>query len=208
MRIVAFDCETGGLDCKQHDLLTVYFCVLDDYFNVIDELDLKLKPNEGSPRVTEEAMKVTGIDLEQHLADPQTVTYSEAQPVIAKFLAKHLVNKKPRTLQPAGHNVTFDIGFLQEFILKPEYWGKFFTHRIIDTTPITNFLKLIGWWPQELGRLESIVKYLNIPLRKAHDAKADTLMFVDVLKAMVQIFKDKKSQVSGVDLSEISSIER
>lgn len=208
MKLVAFDTETGGLDPSKHDVLTAYFAVLDSSFNVIAELDLKLKPDGRQPVVTDEAMKVNKIDLEKHLADPETLTYSQAKMVLARFLADNLEEKKLRTLQPAGHNVPFDIDFIQTHILPKENWSKFFTHRIIDTSSISNFLKLISWWPDEIGSLTSIVKYLGIPMRNAHTAKDDTLMFVDTLRAMVRIFKDKKADVSGVDLSVLSSLER
>ena len=40
---VALDTETGGLDPKTSDLLTIYIGIADENFKVIDELDLKLK---------------------------------------------------------------------------------------------------------------------------------------------------------------------
>jgi DNA polymerase III epsilon subunit-like protein len=209
MKLVAFDTETGGLNPLEQDLLTAYFAVLDENLNVVAELDLKLKPNDGRrPVVTEEAMKVNGIDLEKHLLDPETLTYSEGKSKLALFLASNLTDKKARTLQPAGHNVDFDVKFVQTHLLPQEIWGKLFTHRTIDTSHITSFLKLIKWWPESVGSLTSIVKYLGLPMRNAHNAKGDTLMFVDVLKAMISIFKDKKAEVSGVDLSVLRSLER
>lgn len=209
MKIVAFDSETGGLDPNEHDLLTAYFAILDDALNVVDELYLKLKPDDGrAPAVTEEAMKVNGIDLNAHMADPETLPYSEAKKVLALFLAKHLVEKKKKTLVAAGHNISFDISFIQKYVLPKKTWDQLFTHRYLDTMPVAVFLKFVKWWPEEIGTLTSIVKHLNLPMRNAHNAKDDTLMFVDVLKAIFSIFKDKKSEVAGIDLSAISSIER
>lgn len=209
MRIVAFDTETGGLDHTREDILTAYFAVLDDSLNVIDELDLKLKPdNNREPVVTEGAMKVNGIDLKKHMEDPATLTYSEAKKAIALFLVRHLENKKKKSLVAAGHNIPFDIGFLQHHILPKTTWDQFFSHRSLDTMPIAVFLKFVQWWPEEIGSLSSIVKHLNLPVRNAHNAKDDTLMFVDVLRAILKIFKDKKSHVAGIDLSAISSVER
>lgn len=209
MRLVAMDCETGGLDPKEQDLLTAYFAILDENLNIIAELDLKLKPNDNrQPVVTVEAMRVNGINLEQHMADPETLTYSEGKSKLALFLASNLVNKKARTLQPAGHNVDFDVRFVQAHLLPQTIWEKLFTHRTIDTSHITSFLKLIAWWPETIGSLTSIVKHLGLPMRNAHNAKEDTLMFIDVLRAMVSIFRNKKAEVTGVDLFVLKALER
>ena len=61
---LAFDCETGGLDPKQADILTLYMGILDEDFKVLEELDLKLKPNSGLPRADAGALKVNKIDLQ------------------------------------------------------------------------------------------------------------------------------------------------
>ena len=41
------DNEMGGLEKEQYSLLTSYLLATDDNFNVIAELDLRLKPNDG-----------------------------------------------------------------------------------------------------------------------------------------------------------------
>ena len=88
---IPLDTETGGLDPKTSDLLTIYIAVADENFQILDELDLKLKPDGDRLPVTEPgAMKVNGIDLQKHLADPTTITYSEAKNRISAMLKKYL----------------------------------------------------------------------------------------------------------------------
>lgn len=209
MKLLALDTETTGLDPEFHDVLTAYFAVLDHNLNVVADLDLKLKPDNGIfENVQEEAMRVNKINLEEHLADPETITYSQAKLKLAKFLMDNLENKKGKTLQPAGHNVNFDLDMINEHIMDKATWGKLVHYRAVDTMPVTSFLKLIGWWGEEIGSLVSIVKYLGLPMRNAHNAKADTHMFIDVLRKMIDIFKDKKSSVTGIDQSILKSLER
>lgn len=196
-----FDTETGGLDPKLADLLTIYMAVMDENFKIIDEVDLKVKPDGGRLPVCEAgALKVNGIDVAKHLADPETITYSEAKTRITTMLRKHL-RKTGRysNLIPLGHNVSFDVGFLQQHILPKDEWDKIIHYRTVDTSTIVNFLKDCGWFPRELGNLGSVVEYLGVPKRAAHNAKEDTLMCVDCYKGILGVMDSKKggSQASA-----------
>jgi len=191
---IPMDTETGGRDPKKTDLLTVYMGVMDENFQLVDEIELKVKPDGGRlPNVEQEALNVNKIDIAKHLADPETITYSEAKVKIVTMLKKHLKkNGRYSNLVPMGHNVTFDFGYLQEYILPKEEWEKILHYRYVDTMPIVNFFKDCGWFPRELGNLGSVVDYLGVPRRNAHSAKDDTLMCVDSYKAMLAIMASKK----------------
>lgn len=191
---IPFDTETGGLDPKLADLLTIYMCVMDENFKILDEVDLKVKPDGGRLPVCEAgALKVNKIDVAKHLADPETKTYSEAKTIIVAMLRKHLKKTgRYSNLVPVGHNVPFDIGFLQQHILPKDEWDKIIHYRIVDTSVIVSFLKDVGWFPRELGNLGSVVEYLGVPKRDAHNAKEDTLMCVDCYKSILQLMNSRK----------------
>lgn len=196
---IPLDTETGGLDPKTSDLLTIYIAVADENFQILDELDLKLKPDGDRLPVTEPgAMKVNGIDLQKHLADPTTITYSEAKNRISAMLKKYLKkNGRYSNLVPMGHNIPFDLNMIWHHIMNKEEWEKFCHYRNIDTNPIIWLLKDSGWFPSDLGNLGSIVDFLNLPKRNAHSAKEDTLMMVDVYKKLLEIMKSKKESSGG-----------
>src|SRR5277367_5286674 len=84
------DSETGGLDPKKSDILTLYIAVTDEDLKIIDGLDLKLKPNDRLPICDARALEVNKIDLQAHLANPETITYSEAKVKITAFAKKYL----------------------------------------------------------------------------------------------------------------------
>jgi DNA polymerase III epsilon subunit-like protein len=196
---IPMDTETGGRNPKTTDLLTIYIAVMDAEFKILDELDLKVKPDGGRlPVCEQEALNVNKIDVAKHLADPETITYSEAKVKIVTMLKKHLKKTgRYSNLIPMGHNVPFDIGYLQHYILPQDEWEKILHYRIVDTMPVVNFLKDCGWFPRELSNLGSVVDYLGVPRRNAHSAKDDTLMCVDSYKAMLAIMASKKEgQVS------------
>lgn len=198
---VAMDSETGGLRAKQADVLTLFMAIVDEDFKVLDELNLKLKPDGRLPIVEEGAMAVNKIDLAKHLADPETVTYSVARTKILAFAKKYL-RKRGRysNLIPLGQNVSFDIKFILEHIMSEEEWENHFSYNVEDTKPASLFLKRCGWLPKEIGTLKSLVEFFNIPRREAHEAKGDVHMTIDVYKAMIALMKSKKEGGANQDL--------
>lgn len=198
---VCMDSETGGLNPKQSDVLTLFMAVVDENFKIIDELDLKLKPSDRLPVADAGALAVNKIDLKKHLEDPNTVTYSVAKTKIIEFVKKYL-KKRGRfsNLIPLGQNVMFDLGFIWEHIMPKEEFESIFSYNIEDTKTASLFLKRCGWLPPEIGTLKSLVEYFNIPRREAHEAKGDVAMTIDVYKALVDFTKSKKENGSSQDL--------
>jgi DNA polymerase III epsilon subunit-like protein len=192
---LAFDVESGGLNPTTSDLLTIYLAIVDENFKVVEELDLKLKPDGGRLPVAEAgALKVNGIDLHKHLADPETITYSEAKEKIVVLLKKYLKKRgKYSNITPLGQNVDFDIRFLQHHVLCPEEYNKYIHYGKMDTKMISDFFKACSWFPKDVGNLGSIAKHLNVTLSNAHNARADTLACVEVYKKMVELMESKKN---------------
>jgi DNA polymerase III epsilon subunit-like protein len=190
---LAFDSETGGLEVSA-DMLTLYMAIVDENFKVLEELDLKLKPDGGRLPVAEAGvLKVNGIDLHKHLADPETITYSEAKEKIVVLLKKYLKKRgRYSNLTPLGQNVDFDIKFLQHHILQPEEYNKYIHYGKMDTKMISDFFKACGYFPPDVGNLSSIAKHLNVTLSNAHNARSDTLACVEVYKKMVELMASKK----------------
>lgn len=191
---LAFDSETGGLNPKTADMLTLYMAIVDEDFKVLEELDMKLKPDGGRLPIAEAgALKVNGIDLHEHLADPTTITYSEAKVKVITLVKKYLKkNGRYSNIRPLGQNVQFDIDWLQEHILPKDEYDKMVHYGKVDTKVCVDFLKDAGWFPKDIGNLGSIVAYLNIPMGKAHTARADTLATVEVYKKLLELMASKK----------------
>jgi DNA polymerase III alpha subunit (gram-positive type) len=199
--LLAFDSETGGLNPKLADILTLYMSVVDEEFRVVDEIDLKLKPDTGMPRADAGALRVNGINIQDHLANPATITYSEGKVKILEFLRKYLKkNGRYSNLRPFGQNIQFDIDFVQEHLIPKDEWDKHVHYGKVDTKQCVDFLKDAGWFPRDLGSLGSVVDYLGLPKRAAHNAKEDTLMTIDVYKKIMEIMKSKKEGGSQQDL--------
>jgi DNA polymerase III epsilon subunit-like protein len=199
--LVCMDSETGSLRPKNGDILTLFMAVVDEDFKLLDELDLKLKPNDRLPIAEPGALEVNKIDLQKHMADPTTLTYKEARLKITEFIKKYLKKRgRYSNLIPLGQNVSFDLKFIWEYIIPEEEWENLFSYNVEDTKTASLFLKRCGWLPKELGTLKSLVEYFNIPKREAHEAKGDVHMTLDVYKKLIELMASKKENGSSQDL--------
>lgn len=210
---VCFDTETGGLNENTSDLLTAFFCVMDEDYKILEELNLKLKPNEGRIPVAEAgALKVNGINIQQHLADPETTCYAEGKAKLIEMLSKYLKKQgKFSNLIGMGYNILgFDIRWIQKHLLDQETFQSILHYKSWDVMQDVDFLKRAGWFPKSLGSLTTVVDYLEIPKRNAHTAKDDVMMTIDVAKKIMEMMKSKKENGgtgAGTDLISLLEIE-
>ena len=196
-----FDSETGGLNPDEADLLTFYMCIMDENFKICDEIYLKLKPDDRLPIAEAGALRVNGIDIKAHLEDPNTVTYSQGKKQLETMLKK-FSQKIGRTMniRPLGYNVPFDENWTWKHLMSRTDWLKYMHYKRIDVMERVDFLKESGWFPNDLGSLGTVVDYLQVPKRAAHNAKEDTLMCVDVYRKLLEVMKSKKDGGSAQDL--------
>ena len=151
-------------------------------------------------------MRVTGINLETHLADPKTVTYEEGAKLLLALFERNKVKGKRKSLRPYGQNIQFDINFVTAQLIRSDIWSKYVHHNPIDTLRICTFLQDIGFLPDNLGKLESMVRHFDLPLGEAHNAKADVKMTMEVYKAMRKMLINMKSNNLGTISSSLLEI--
>lgn len=185
-KFIAFDNETGGTHVDT-SLLTVYFAILDENLNQIDELDLKLKANDNGPYVVEAGgLFVNKIDIVEH--DKTAITYSEGGQLLVKLLRKHASGTGEK-LTPLGHNVPFDIAGVNRHLLGAKTWNQFVSYKIQDTQQNASFLQRKGMLPADMSvRLQTLIEYFNIQVPgELHTSKYDTLCTVEVYKALLKV---------------------
>jgi exonuclease I len=200
---LAFDTETGGLSPEDADLLTGYFAILDEEYNIVEELNLKFKPNNGRLPIAEaQALKINGIDIKAHLADPETISYDDGKEKLINMLQKYYEKKgKNSNIRPMGYNILgFDIAWVQKYLMTHSEWNHLLHYKSVDTMQAVDFLKRMGWFPPELGSLNTVVEYLNLPKLPAHDARNDVLMTISVEKKLKELMRAKKDGGQVVDL--------
>jgi DNA polymerase III alpha subunit (gram-positive type) len=179
------DNETGGLS-KDVSLLSSYLEVVNDKWQVIDSLELYVKPNDGIYTVEAQGLEVNGINLVTH--DKMAITYSEAGQILFKFLKKNS-NDGAIKLIPLGKNVGGDVAWLQQHLLGKKTMDKFVSYRILDVTGIAMTLQIKGKLPPDIGlSLGSLIKHFGITIPGAvHEAKYDTQATVLVYRKLLDL---------------------
>lgn len=193
MNYLWYDYETTGTDPLIHGIMTAYFIIYDENDQKLDELELFLKPDSGEFVVEPEALKITGINLEEHLADPRTVTYSVGAKRLMDMLTEHKIKGKRTHYRPCGQNIAFDERFTVSRLVPIDEWRKLVHYRPLDTLQIVTFLQDIEMVPKDLGNLTSLVEYFGIPMGSAHDAKEDVRMTIDVYKELSKLILSLKA---------------
>jgi len=185
---IAFDTETGGVT-PETSLLTVYFAVLDENLCVVDELDLKVKPDDGNYVVTAQGLAINKINLIEH--DKMAIPYKDAKTPLYKFLERNYQGEK---LIPVGHGIYFDILRVRPTLISQGSWENFCSYRTLDTSIAAQFLRAAELFPKEIsGSLGSLVAHFDIKSKgELHDARVDTLQTVSVLRELLNLVKGKK----------------
>ena len=208
MHYIWFDTETGGLNPKIHSLLTAYFAVCDKDLNLIDELELQLKPSDiAKLNLTQEAMNVNKINIDEHLKDPATVTYEEGRVKLKQFLLKNKIKGKRKSYMPAGHNISFDKDMIWEQLMPQDEFEEEVHYRTLDTSSACTFLKDVGIFPEDLGSLGSLVDYFEVPKSELHNAKGDVRMNIEVYRRMKAMMKNRKKEMIGGTSSLLDIVE-
>lgn len=178
-----FDTETGGIG-PEVSLLSAHFAVCDEDWNILDELELNIKPNDGIYRVTAEALSINKINLIEH--EKVAATYSHAGAQLRDFLWRHSQNGKIK-LQPMGKNIGFDVQKVTDNILGAKTFNQFVSYRCYDLTPLITFLKRTGrldrFAPESL---EGLAKYFGFEA-EWHTARGDNLAGIKVIKKLEEL---------------------
>lgn len=185
---LALDCETGGISVDT-SLLTAYLAVLNEKFELTDELELYVKPEDGKYIVTGQALEINRIDLSLH--DKTAITYKAAKPILYEFLTR---NNHGVKLTPIGHGVAFDIQRIKKDLISEGSWETFVSYRTLDTSAAVQFLRAAGKFPDSVsGSLGSLVSHFKLPSKgQLHNAKNDTLQTVSCLLQLINLVKNEK----------------
>ena len=187
MNYLAIDNETGGLS-EGVSLLTSYFAVLDCNLNMMDELYLEVKPEDGIYHIEPQALEVNKINLAIH--DKTAETRSTAGNKLFKFLRGNSQDGANKLI-PLGHNVIFDVISVHNELLNRATFEKFTSYRKLDTAVIAQFLKLAGKIPDEVsGSLSSLAKFFGIIAEAEHTAKGDVQTTIEVLKNLLRLIEE------------------
>lgn len=198
---IALDTETGGIGLDK-SLLTAHFIFFtlknDNTLNIFDELNLKIKPNDGVYKVTGEALAINGINLAEH--DKVAITEKEAGTQlynklrtlkVGGFTDKSNIESK---YIPVGHNLAGDILHIKDKLISAGSWENFVSYRSIDTCSIAQFLRTTGHLPDAIScSLVELTKHFNIQVDgDAHNEIYDTYCTLYLFQCMKMLLANEK----------------
>ena len=162
--VLVIDTETGGLSPREHSLLTIAGVAWTPTAQPRPLFSLMIR--EEPIVTTPEAMDVNRVDLS--LIESEGLTPMEAVDAIRYALDHHFgPNREPVCL--AGHNIGFDVGFLQRLyrLSKADYWQDF-SRRTIDTATLLAFFMAAGLVPPGKANGDRMFASMGIPIGQEH----------------------------------------
>lgn len=165
INVIVVDTETGGLDPKKVDILSVG--VVPIVNGVLGEGKSFLVRGE---RTTPKAMEINQINLVEH--NKVALSREEALVQIKAYIKEVMGDN---VYVACGHNLPFDLRFLAQ--LGGDVDKVFPERNSIDTKQLATFYKMAGFFPEDQSTaLQSILKTINIPMEgEAHEALADAV---------------------------------
>lgn len=184
MKILYFDTETTGTDPRVHEI-TQFAAIVEIDGVVKSEVNFFSQPTDWEA-VDPQALAVTGKTLNDLQLYP---TPQEMMIQLKELFDQHINKYDPfDKFYPAGHNVPFDLEFLQAFWKKhgDKYGiGSYCNWRALDTRVIGNFLSYAGKIKCEDMKLSTLCNEFGISL-DAHDALND----IRACRTLLQKFKE------------------
>jgi len=182
-RLLFIDTETGGLNPDKHSLLSVGLVVWEN-MEIIDSQEILI--NDGILSVTDEALSINGIDIEDH--KKSAISPSQSIDKIISFISKNFPDHKKITL--AGHNVHFDVNFLKKlFYRNNNKFSKYFSHRIIDTSSILYYLYLSGHLQKKSISSDTAFELFDIKVAGRHTALGDAIATAELFNKLLLLTK-------------------
>lgn len=181
-KILVIDTETGGLDANKNALISIAAVVVIDGC-IADKIEVIVADPEGEYDAG--ALKVNGFTKEW--VQDNGVTPLVAVQTLKNFYMK---NNMPKRITLAGHNVAFDIAFLERlYRMAGESYRDQYYHGGLCTRSAFLLLEQAGRLPYGEQNLDAVCKALSVPLERAkkHVALDDAVACALALRKMTDL---------------------
>lgn len=188
--LIFLDSETTGKNSVIHGILSLGLVIEKDSEVILEEEILIQSENK---LVSEEAMRVNGIHLDQH--NKEAMPRSEASIYILSLLREY----RGSTL--VGHKISFDLKFLNALFggVGVDWDDGLHLYRQIDTMHVSRFLKNAGILSSRGNGLESLARSLGILKENEHQthrALDDAHLLREVYHGLIRLV-NPPSDISG-----------
>lgn len=183
MKILYFDVETTGTNPKENEI-TQFAAIVEIDGVVKEEVNFRCRPTNLA-NIDPQALEVTGMTIDKLMEAPEpSVMASQIKRLLDKYINKF---SKTDKFYPAGHNVQFDLDFLQSFWKKhiDQFGsGSYQNWRSLDSRVFGNFLAAAGKLETGDMKLETLANHFQIEIN-AHDALSDIRATRQIIKKMM-----------------------
>jgi DNA polymerase III subunit epsilon len=187
--ILFIDTETGGIQPGKNSLLSLALVVWkESKIGASTEILI----NDGVLDITEKALEVNGIDMEEHKKKAVLPTVALQQ--FDDFIKANFPADEKIVL--GGHNITFDVNFLNAFLAANNYnYHQRFSHRFIDTASILFYLYLTRKLKTRVNSSQQAFDYFGITVDGRHTALGDALATAQLFSRLISILhRDSKGK--------------
>ncbi len=188
MKLLYFDTETTGVDSKVNEIVQ-FAAIVEIDGKVVEEVNWQCQPTRWD-KIDPMALKTIGKTVEDLKALPAP---SEMMKNIRALFDRHIDKfNKADKFYPAGHNVQFDLEFLQAFWKQhgDTYGtGSYQNWRCLDSRILANFLLYKDMIPCADVKLETLCNHFKVAIQ-AHDAMSDiraTRELIQLMSAFLEI---------------------
>ena len=160
MKLLWIDTETTGLNKEKCDIIQIAGIVVIDGEEK-ERFNFHCQPINYE-NIEQNALDKTGLTIEKIKTFPNTQeTYRKFKELLCKYIDPY--NKEDK-FYIAGHNVKFDLEFIQSFFNKmgDKYCMSFFKHFVVDLMSLCTILHTAGLINPDNFTLAGIAKYLMI----------------------------------------------
>ncbi|MCA9781406.1 MAG: 3'-5' exonuclease [Candidatus Eremiobacteraeota bacterium] len=162
--ILVLDTETGGLNPKEHSLLTVAGIAWTPDRQPAPLFSFYVR--EHHVNVTEEAMRINRVDLQK--VEEEGLSPKEAVEAIRYALDHHYGPSREKVML-CGHNVDFDKQFIRRLYREAgETFQDDFSNKTLDTVAIFQFFMAAGLVPPGKASGDRMFASMGIPVPDAH----------------------------------------
>jgi DNA polymerase III subunit epsilon len=188
--ILFIDTETGGIQPGKNSLLSLALVV---WKESKIKASTEILINDGVLDVTEKALEINGIDLEEH--KKIAVSSAVALRQFDDFINANFPPDEKIVL--GGHNITFDVNFLNAFLAANNYnYNKRFSHRFVDTASILFYLYLTGKLKTKIVSSQEAFEYFHITVDGRHTALGDAIATAQLFSRLISLlYKDSKGKI-------------
>ena len=191
-KVLYFDVETTGTNPSVHEI-TQLAMIIEVDGKVVEEANFTCQPTRWD-QIDPGAIATTGVSVEMlKTFQPPALMYHQLTAVLNKYIPKY--TRLPDKFYPAGHNVEFDLKFLDAFLRQHgddnmKQWGAitYQNYRAIDSRALANFHFLNGHLPNLPDvKLGTLCSHFGIPI-DAHDALSDIRATRQLIAKFAEIF--------------------